>query len=91
MTPKDLTKLDYEVELAIIIGTHARYLAKNQAMEAVAGYCIANDVSERAFQIERGGQFCRARAATFGPLGLGCYQGRDRGPPTPQHLAYGQW
>jgi 2-keto-4-pentenoate hydratase/2-oxohepta-3-ene-1,7-dioic acid hydratase in catechol pathway len=70
VTPKDSTKLDYEVELAIIIGTHARYLAKNQAMEAVAGYCIANDVSERAFQIERGGQFCKGKGCeTFGPLG----------------------
>src|SRR5215467_14200607 len=55
MIPKGSTKLDYEVELGIVIGSRARYLAKNKAMEAVAGYCLANDVSERSFQIERSG------------------------------------
>ena len=54
MIPKGSTKLDYEVELGIVIGSRARYLAKDKAMEAVAGYCLANDVSERVFQIERG-------------------------------------
>src|SRR4051794_22552264 len=51
MIPKDSTKLDWEVELGIIIGRRARYLAKNKAMDVVAGYCVANDVSERVFQI----------------------------------------
>ena len=70
MIPKDSTKLDYEVELAIVIGSRARYLAKDKAMDAVAGYCIANDVSERVFQIERSGQFCKGKGCeTFGPLG----------------------
>jgi len=54
MIPKDSTKLDYECELAIVIGKRARYLSKDKAMDVVAGYCIANDVSERAFQMEHG-------------------------------------
>jgi 2-keto-4-pentenoate hydratase/2-oxohepta-3-ene-1,7-dioic acid hydratase in catechol pathway len=70
MIPKDSTKLDYEVELAIVIGSRARYLDKKKAMDAVAGYCVANDVSERVFQIERSGQFCKGKSCeTFGPLG----------------------
>jgi 2-keto-4-pentenoate hydratase/2-oxohepta-3-ene-1,7-dioic acid hydratase in catechol pathway len=70
MLPKGSTKLDYEVELGVVIGSHARYLAKNAAMEAVAGYCVANDVSEREFQIERGGQWTKGKGCeTFGPLG----------------------
>jgi len=69
--PKDSTKLDYEVELGIVIGSRARYLAKNQAMDAVAGYFLSNDVSERAFQIERsGGQWNKGKGCeTFGPIG----------------------
>jgi 2-keto-4-pentenoate hydratase/2-oxohepta-3-ene-1,7-dioic acid hydratase in catechol pathway len=68
--PKNSTKLDYEVELGIVIGSRARYLSKEKAMDAVAGYCLANDVSERVFQIERSGQFCKGKGCeTFGPLG----------------------
>ncbi|MDQ2955325.1 MAG: fumarylacetoacetate hydrolase family protein [Pseudomonadota bacterium] len=68
--PKDSTKLDWEVELAIVIGARARYLSKDKAMSVVAGYCLANDVSERQFQIERAGQWCKGKSAeTFGPLG----------------------
>ena len=71
MIPKGSTKLDYEVELGVVIGSRARYLAKNKAMEAVAGYCLANDVSERVFQLERsGGQWNKGKGCeTFGPLG----------------------
>ena len=70
MIPKGSTKLDYEVELGIVIGRRARYLAKNKAMDVVAGYCLANDVSEREFQIERGGQWTKGKGCeTFGPLG----------------------
>ena len=70
MIPKGSTKLDYEVELGIVIGSRARYLAKDKAMEAVAGYCLANDVSERVFQIERAGQWIKGKSCeTFGPLG----------------------
>ncbi len=70
MIPKGSTKLDYECELGIVIGSRARYLAKDKAMEAVAGYCLANDVSERVFQLERSGQWTKGKGSeTFGPLG----------------------
>ena len=69
--PKESTKLDYEVELGIVIGKRARYLEKNKAMGAVAGYFLSNDVSERAFQIDRsGGQWNKGKGCeTFGPIG----------------------
>jgi len=69
--PKDSQKLDYEVELGIVIGSRARYLAKDKAMGAVAGYFLSNDVSERHFQIDRsGGQWAKGKGAeTFGPIG----------------------
>ena len=70
MIPKDSTKLDYECELGVIIGKRARYLTKETAMEVVAGYCVGNDVSERAFQLEHGQTICKGKGAeTFGPLG----------------------
>ena len=69
--PKESTKLDYEVELGIVIGKRARYLTKENAMSAVAGYFLSNDVSERSFQIERsGGQWDKGKGCeTFGPIG----------------------
>jgi 2-keto-4-pentenoate hydratase/2-oxohepta-3-ene-1,7-dioic acid hydratase in catechol pathway len=70
ITPKGSSKLDYEVELGVVIGSRARYLSKGGAMDAVAGYCLANDVSEREFQIERAGQWTKGKGCeTFGPLG----------------------
>jgi 2,4-didehydro-3-deoxy-L-rhamnonate hydrolase len=70
MFPKGSTKLDYEVEIAFVIGKRARYVAERNALAHVAGYCIGNDVSEREFQIERGGQWMKGKCAeTFGPLG----------------------
>jgi 2-keto-4-pentenoate hydratase/2-oxohepta-3-ene-1,7-dioic acid hydratase in catechol pathway len=70
MYPKGAQKLDYEVELGVVIGSRARYLTKSNAMDAVAGYCISNDVSEREFQIERAGQWTKGKGCeTFGPLG----------------------
>ena len=70
MIPKDSKKLDWEVELGIVIGARARYLTKKNAMDVVAGYCLANDVSEREFQIERFGQWTKGKGCeTFGPLG----------------------
>ena len=70
MIPKGSTKLDYECELGVIIGKRARYLSKEKAMDAVAGYCISNDVSERAFQMEHGQTICKGKGCeTFGPLG----------------------
>jgi len=68
--PKDSSKLDWEVELGIIIGGRGRYLSKEKAMSVVAGYCLSNDVSERVFQIERAGQWTKGKGCeTFGPLG----------------------
>ena len=68
--PKGSSKLDWEVELGIVIGQRARYLSKDKAMDAIAGYCLANDVSERVFQIERAGQWVKGKSCeTFGPLG----------------------
>src|SRR3974377_339471 len=68
--PKGSSKLDWEVELGIVIGQRARYLSKDKALDVVAGYCLANDVSERVFQIERAGQWTKGKGCeTFGPLG----------------------
>ena len=69
--PRGSTKLDWEVELGIVIGRRASYLAGHAAArEAIAGYLVCNDVSERAFQIERGGQWSKGKSAeTFNPAG----------------------
>jgi len=68
--PKSSQKGDWEVELGIVIGTTARYVAAHDALKHVAGYCIVNDVSEREFQIERGGQWMKGKSAdTFAPIG----------------------
>jgi 2-keto-4-pentenoate hydratase/2-oxohepta-3-ene-1,7-dioic acid hydratase in catechol pathway len=69
--PKESEKLDYEVELGIVIGKRARYLDRGKAMSAVAGYFLSNDVSERSFQIDRsGGQWNKGKGCeTFGPIG----------------------
>jgi 2-keto-4-pentenoate hydratase/2-oxohepta-3-ene-1,7-dioic acid hydratase in catechol pathway len=70
MVPKGSTKLDYEVEIAFVIGKRARYVEEKDALAHIAGYCICNDVSERNFQAERGGQWMKGKCAeTFGPLG----------------------
>jgi len=68
--PRDSTKLDWEVELGIVIGTKASYVEEADALAHVAGYCVVNDVSEREFQIERGSQWDRGKGCdTFGPVG----------------------
>ncbi len=68
--PKGSVKTDWEVELAIVIGSSASYVSESQALSHVAGYCICNDVSEREFQLERSGQWVKGKSApTFGPLG----------------------
>ena len=68
--PKDAQKGDWEVELGIVIGTTARYVPEDRALEYVAGYCVVNDVSERNFQLERGTQWDRGKGCdTFGPIG----------------------
>jgi 2,4-didehydro-3-deoxy-L-rhamnonate hydrolase len=68
--PRGSTKLDWEVEIAAIIGTRAKYVTEADALNYVAGYCVCNDVSERNFQMERLGQWTKGKSHdTFGPLG----------------------
>lgn len=68
--PKNSVKTDWEVELAVVIGKKASYVEEEEAMDHVAGYCLHNDVSEREFQIERGGQWVKGKSCdTFAPLG----------------------
>lgn len=68
--PKDSVKTDWEVELAFVIGKKASYVAESEAMDYVAGYCLHNDVSEREFQLERGGTWDKGKGCdTFAPLG----------------------
>ena len=68
--PKNAKKPDWEVELGIVIGKEARYVEEKDALSHVAGYCVVNDVSERHFQTERGGQWDKGKGCdTFGPIG----------------------
>ena len=68
--PRGSIKLDWEVEIAAIIGTRAKYVSEADALNHVAGYCVCNDVSERHFQIERLGQWTKGKSHdTFGPVG----------------------
>jgi ureidoglycolate lyase len=68
--PRHSTKTDWEVELGVVIGQGGRYIDERQAMQHVAGYCVINDVSEREFQLERGGTWDKGKGCdTFGPLG----------------------
>jgi 2-keto-4-pentenoate hydratase/2-oxohepta-3-ene-1,7-dioic acid hydratase in catechol pathway len=68
--PKNSQKTDWEVELALVIGKKASYVEESEAEDYIAGYCLHNDVSERAFQLERGGQWVKGKSCdTFAPLG----------------------
>ena len=68
--PKGGSKLDWEVELAVVIGRRASYVAEERALDHVAGYALHNDYSERSFQLERGGQWVKGKSAdTFAPIG----------------------
>ncbi|GAC1390887.1 MAG: fumarylacetoacetate hydrolase family protein [Variovorax sp.] len=70
MLPKNSVKSDWEVELGVVIGARARYVSQKEALGFVAGYCTVNDVSEREFQIERGGTWDKGKGCdTFGPIG----------------------
>ena len=70
MLPKEFSKADWEVELGVVIGTKAQYVSERSALDYVAGYCLVNDVSERAFQLERGPQWDKGKGCdTFGPVG----------------------
>ncbi len=68
--PRGAKKTDWEIELGVVIGRPARYVPENEAMDYVAGYCVCNDVSEREFQLERGGTWDKGKGCdTFGPTG----------------------
>jgi 2-keto-4-pentenoate hydratase/2-oxohepta-3-ene-1,7-dioic acid hydratase in catechol pathway len=68
--PLGSTKSDWEVELGVVIGKEAKYVSEQDALLHVAGYCVVNDLSERAFQLERSGQWVKGKSAdTFGPIG----------------------
>ena len=70
LIPRNGSKLDWEVELAVVIGTRATYVPRERALDHVAGYVLHNDYSERVFQLERGGQWVKGKSAdTFAPLG----------------------
>ena len=84
--PRGGTKLDWEVELAVVIGRAASYVDERQALDHVAGYALHNDYSERSFQLERGGQWVKGKSAdTFAPIGP-FLATRDE-VPDPQALA----
>ena len=86
MLPKGSKKTDWEVELGVVIGTQARYVSQKDALNFVAGYCTINDVSEREYQIERGGTWDKGKGCdTFGPLGPWLVT-RDE-VPNPQKLS----
>jgi 2-keto-4-pentenoate hydratase/2-oxohepta-3-ene-1,7-dioic acid hydratase in catechol pathway len=70
LLPRGATKVDWEVELGVVIGRRARYVPRETAMAHVAGFCVVNDLSERAFQLERGGQWVKGKSCdSFGPFG----------------------
>ena len=86
MLPKGSVKSDWEVELGVVIGTRARYVSQKDALNFVAGYCTINDVSEREYQIERGGTWDKGKGCdTFGPIGPWLVTRDD--VPNPQKLA----
>ena len=88
MLPKGSKKSDWEIELGVVIGTKARHVSQKDALNFVAGYCTVNDLSEREFQIERGGTWDKGKGCdTFGPLGPWLVTRDD--VPNPQKL--GMW
>jgi 2,4-didehydro-3-deoxy-L-rhamnonate hydrolase len=81
--PRAATKLDWEVELGLVIGSVCRYVDEVTAKSAIAGYCVCNDVSERAFQLERGGQWDKGKGCdSFGPIGPWLVTADEVGDPT---------
>ena len=84
--PRQSHKTDWEVELGVVIGKTAKYISEAEALNHVAGYCVINDLSEREFQLERGGQWDKGKGCdTFGPLGP--YLVTADEVPDPQNLA----
>jgi 2,4-diketo-3-deoxy-L-fuconate hydrolase len=85
MLPKGSQQTDWEMELGIVMGRRARYVEKDQALSHVAGYLIVNDVSERAYQLERGGTWDKGKGwDTFGPIGPWLVTGDE--VPDPQSI-----
>lgn len=83
--PRGSTKTDWEVELGVVIGRPAKYVSESEALQYVAGYCVVNDVSERSFQLERGGQWDKGKSCdSFGPIGP--YLATRDEVPDPQNL-----
>jgi 2,4-diketo-3-deoxy-L-fuconate hydrolase len=84
--PQGSVKSDWEVELGVVIGSRARYVSEADALGCVAGYCVVNDVSEREYQLERGGQWDKGKGCdTFGPIGPWLVTADEVGDP--QNLA----
>lgn len=84
--PRGALKTDWEVELTIVIGQRAKYVSEDEALNHVAGYCVANDVSERAYQLERGGQWDKGKGHdSFAPIGPWLVTADE--VPNPQDLA----
>ena len=82
VTPRESSKLDWEVELGIVIGSPGVYIEEARALDHVAGYCVVNDISERVFQIERSGQWVKGKSAdTFGPIGPWLVTSDEAGDP----------
>jgi 2-keto-4-pentenoate hydratase/2-oxohepta-3-ene-1,7-dioic acid hydratase in catechol pathway len=82
LKPRGSTKMDWEVELGVVIGSVTRYVSEADAPNHIAGYCVINDLSERAFQLERGGQWDKGKGCdTFGPLGPWLVTGDEVGDP----------
>ncbi|RST31528.1 FAA hydrolase family protein [Sphingomonas ginkgonis] len=81
--PRGSTKTDWEVELGIVIGTAAKYVSEDEAPQHIAGYCLINDVSERAYQLERHGTWDKGKGCdTFGPVGPWLVTADEVGDPT---------
>src|ERR1700727_885392 len=88
MIPRGSEKTDWEVELGVVLGKEARYETEQDALSHVAGYCVVNDVSERAFQLEGTGQWVKGKSAdTFGPIGPGLVQAEG----VPDRAALSLW
>jgi 2,4-diketo-3-deoxy-L-fuconate hydrolase len=87
MLPKGSRKSDWEVELGVVIGSVARYVARTDALRYIAGYCVVNDVSEREYQIERGGTWDKGKGCdTFGPVGPWLVTPDEAGDPQTLNL-----
>ena len=85
--PRGSEKTDWEVELGVVIGTRARYVDRASALDHVAGYCVINDVSERAYQLERGGTWDKGKGCdTFGPTGPWLVTADEVADPQALHL-----